>query len=161
MLIFVQEKQRAIDLFKELVYEDVNVDMIHADRSKLQRDTVVKKFRAGEVWVLIATDLMARGIDFKGVNMVINYDFPPSAVEYIHRVGRTGRAGRTGKAITFFTLRDRPMLRKCVGLLQSFLACCSPPPPTLLSSLRCRIANVIKASGCDVPDWMLELKKPS
>lgn len=55
---------------------------------------------------------MARGIDFKGVNLVINYDFPPSAIAYVHRVGRAGRAGRRGKAITFFTTEDTVNLRR-------------------------------------------------
>lgn len=83
-----------------------------------------------QVWVLICTDLMGRGIDFKGVNLVINYDFPPSAISYIHRIGvtskpypqialllllhlgRTGRAGRQGRAITFFTEDDAVNLRR-------------------------------------------------
>lgn len=55
---------------------------------------------------------MGRGIDFIGVNLVINYDFPSSAISYIHRIGRTGRAGRPGKAVTFFTNDDKPMLRR-------------------------------------------------
>lgn len=54
-----------------------------------QRDNVVRSFREGKIWVLICTELMGRGIDFKGVNLVINYDFPPSAVSYIHRIGKT------------------------------------------------------------------------
>lgn len=57
---------------------------------------------------------MGRGIDFKGVNLVINYDFPPSITSYIHRIGRTGRAGKKGKAITFWSLEDRPLLRRLV-----------------------------------------------
>ena len=65
-----------------------------------------------QIWVLICTDLMGRGIDFKGVNTVINYDFPTSAVAYIHRIGRTGRAGRTGKAVTFFTEDDATTLKR-------------------------------------------------
>ena len=88
-----------------------------------------------QVWVLLATDLMGRGIDFKGVNVVINYDFPPSAISYIHRIGegrvrggvsergsvislctipsgRTGRAGLQGQAITFFTEEDSINLRR-------------------------------------------------
>jgi ATP-dependent RNA helicase DDX52/ROK1 len=89
-------------------------------------------FRAGKIWVLITTDLMGRGLDFKGVNLVINFDFPPNAVEYIHRIGRTGRAGRRGTAITFFTTDDAGSLRS--------------------------IANVMRSSGCDVPEWMLQLK---
>jgi ATP-dependent RNA helicase DDX52/ROK1 len=59
-----------------------------------EREIITKHFRMGTIWVLICTDLMSRGIDFKGVNLVINYDFPQSIVSYIHRVGRAGRGGR-------------------------------------------------------------------
>lgn len=69
------------------MYDGINVDVIHAERSQLQRDNVVKSFRSGQIWVLICTELMGRGIDFKGVNLVVNYDFPPSAISYIHRIG--------------------------------------------------------------------------
>jgi ATP-dependent RNA helicase DDX52/ROK1 len=61
--------------------------------------------------VLIATELMARGLDFKGVNLVINYDFPQTIVSYIHRIGRTGRAGRAGEAITYYTKEDIPYMK--------------------------------------------------
>ncbi|MBN3304895.1 DDX52 helicase, partial [Amia calva] len=100
VLVFVQSIERARELFHELVYEGINVDVIHAERTQLQ------------IWVLICTALLARGIDFKGVNLVINYDFPTSSVEYIHRIGRTGRAGHRGKAITLFTEDDKPLLRR-------------------------------------------------
>lgn len=72
----------------------------------------MRSFREGHIWVLICTELMARGLDFKGVNLVINYDFPPSAISYIHRIGRAGRAGRKGKAVTFFTKEDTVNLRR-------------------------------------------------
>ncbi|XP_056140976.1 probable ATP-dependent RNA helicase DDX52 [Lampris incognitus] len=133
MLVFVQSIERARELYHELVYEGINVDVIHADRTQQQRDNVVSSFRSGKIWVLICTALLARGIDFKGVNLVLNYDFPTSAVEYIHRIGRTGRAGHTGKAITFFTENDKPLLLS--------------------------IANVIKQAGCPVPDYMMGFKK--
>ncbi|XP_067350939.1 probable ATP-dependent RNA helicase DDX52 isoform X2 [Channa argus] len=133
MLVFVQSIERARELFHELVYEGINVDVIHAERTQQQRDNVVNSFRSGKIWVLICTALLARGIDFKGVNLVLNYDFPTSAVEYIHRIGRTGRAGHRGKAITFFTENDKPLLRS--------------------------IANVIKQAGCPVPDYMVGFKK--
>lgn len=132
-LIFLQNKERAKELFKELIYDGVNVDIMHAERTQAQREDVITKFRSGEIWVLICTDLMARGIDFKGVNMVINYDLPTSAVSYIHRIGRTGRAGNRGSAVTFFTEADMPNVRS--------------------------IANVVRLSGCDVPDWMLKIKQ--
>ncbi len=76
---------------------------------------------------------MGRGIDFKGVNMVINYDFPSTSASYIHRIGRTGRAGRPGSAVTFFTQRDATLLRS--------------------------VAQIIKNSGGEVPDYMLKMKK--
>ncbi|XP_061659600.1 probable ATP-dependent RNA helicase DDX52 [Syngnathoides biaculeatus] len=133
VLVFVQSIERARELFHELVYEGINVDVIHAERTQQQRDNVVESFRCGKIWVLICTALLARGIDFKGVNLVLNYDFPTSAVEYIHRIGRTGRAGHRGKAVTFFTENDKPLLRS--------------------------IANVIKLAGCPVPDYMVGFKK--
>ncbi|XP_053408363.1 probable ATP-dependent RNA helicase DDX52 isoform X1 [Mercenaria mercenaria] len=135
VLVFVQSKERAKELFHELIYDGMNVDVIHADRTQLQRDNVIKSFRAGKIWILICTELMGRGIDFKGVNLVINYDFPNSAISYIHRIGRTGRAGRSGKAVTFFTEDDAVYLRS--------------------------IANVMRTAGCPVPDYMLKINQPS
>lgn len=132
VLIFMQSVDRAKELFRELVYDGINVDVIHADRTQQQRDEVVARFRRGDIWVLICTDLMARGVDFRGVRMVINYDLPQSPVSYIHRIGRTGRAGMKGEAITLFTEDDIPHLRS--------------------------IANVMRLSGCEVPDWMLAIK---
>jgi ATP-dependent RNA helicase DDX52/ROK1 len=87
VLIFVQSKERAQQLFHELIYDGINVDVIHADRTQSQRTASVDKFRTGDIWVLITTDLMGRGMDFKGVNLVINYDFPQSVTSYIHRIG--------------------------------------------------------------------------
>jgi ATP-dependent RNA helicase DDX52/ROK1 len=132
VLVFVQSKERAVQLFHQLVLDGLRVDVIHSDRTQAQRDAVVDAFRLGKVWVLIATELMARGMDFKGVQLVVNFDFPQTTVSYIHRIGRTGRAGMTGKAVTFFTEEDVEQLRS--------------------------IANVMKASGCPVPDWMLRLQ---
>ena len=60
---------------------------------------------------MICTELLGRGMDFQGVNLVVNYDFPRSAISYVHRIGRTGRAGRKGEAITFFTEDDTEFLR--------------------------------------------------
>ncbi|XP_050351327.1 probable ATP-dependent RNA helicase DDX52 [Nymphalis io] len=133
VLVFVQSKDRAKQLFKELIYDGINVDVIHADRTQAQRDNVVRSFRTGRIWVLICTELMGRGIDFRGVNLVVNFDFPPSAIAYIHRIGRAGRAGQKGRAITFFTQDDVTNLRS--------------------------IASVMKQSGCEVPDYMLRLKQ--
>lgn len=128
VLIFVETIDRAKHLFHELVYEGINVDVMHGERSKKQRDQMVQGFREGKIWVLICTELLARGIDFKGVNLVINYDFPTTVQSYIHRIGRTGRAGKKGEAITFFTKEDRPDIMKVV--------------------------NAMKNSGCEIPKWL-------
>lgn len=95
------------ELYGELypVFGD-KLDVIHSDRPQKERNAAVNKFRTGTTWVLIATDLLCRGIDVIGVRSVINFDFPQTPISYIHRVGRTGRAGMTGKAITFFTEED-------------------------------------------------------
>ena len=77
-----------------------------------KRDKIVENFRLGKIWFLISTELMSRGIDFKGVNLVINYDFPQSVVSYIHRIGRAGRAGRPGEAVTYFTIHDTQYLKR-------------------------------------------------
>uniref|UniRef100_A0A1J3DUR5 RNA helicase n=1 Tax=Noccaea caerulescens TaxID=107243 RepID=A0A1J3DUR5_NOCCA len=133
VLIFVQSKERAKELYDELKFESIRVGVIHSDLPPGERENAVDSFRAGETWVLIATDVIARGMDFKGINCVINYDFPDSASAYIHRIGRSGRAGRSGEAITFYTEEDVPFLRN--------------------------IANTMTSSGCEVPSWILSLKK--
>lgn len=133
VIVFTQSQDRAQALFAELLYDGIHVDVIHAGRSKAARNNAVAKFRRGDTWVLIATDLVARGVDFKSINMVINYDLPVSGISYVHRIGRTGRAGRKGTAITLFTEADFENLRT--------------------------IANVMKQSGCKVEDWMLTLKR--
>jgi ATP-dependent RNA helicase DDX52/ROK1 len=131
VIIFMQSQERAQALFGELLYDGIHVDVIHAGRSKSARENAVAKFRKGDTWVLICTDLVARGVDFRAVNMVINYDLPTSGITHIHRIGRCGRAGRKGKAITLFTEADFDNLRT--------------------------IANVMKQSGCKVEDWMLNM----
>ncbi|GAB0099135.1 RNA helicase [Sergentomyia squamirostris] len=135
VLVFVQSKERAQQLLAELLYDGINVEAIHADRNQNERDVVVREFREGKIWVLICTELMSRGIDFKGVNLVVNYDFPPSSISYVHRIGRAGRAGRRGQAITLFTSDDVVNLRN--------------------------IAQIIRNSGGTVPEYMLALKRRS
>ncbi|CAG9310613.1 unnamed protein product [Blepharisma stoltei] len=135
VLIFTQSKERAKELFRELKNDNLRVGMIHAGMNDAQRDIVVKNFRVGNIWILICTDLIARGIDFRGVNLVINYDFPQSVVGYIHRVGRAGRAGREAKAVTFYTFEDAPYIRM--------------------------IVNLMKRSGAEIPEWMLQLRAPT
>ncbi|CDJ27140.1 uncharacterized protein EMH_0029260 [Eimeria mitis] len=134
-------QERASELLKEMISEGLPVDLLHAAKSKQQRDATVDAFRIGKIWFLICTDLVARGIDFKGVSLVINFDLPPSTSVYIHRIGRTGRAGKEGKALTFFTLDDVPRLRPIVQIMQK-----SPNSkiPTFLST---KLTRNLKVKG--------------
>lgn len=118
VLIFVETKQKAKKLANDFSYDDLNIDFIHSERDQKERDKIVSMFRDGQIWFLVCTDLMGRGIDFKGVNVVINYDCPKKVVSYIHRIGRTGRAGRKGRAITFIANGDRKVLPQIVKVVR-------------------------------------------
>jgi ATP-dependent RNA helicase DDX52/ROK1 len=124
-LVFTQTIERAIALHAELLYdipaEAGGIDRIavlHSDLSDTARDRVMTRFRNGEVWVLITTDLLSRGVDFLGVNGVVNYDIPTSSAAYVHRIGRTGRAGRSGGvAVTLYSKEDLPYLKHIANVV--------------------------------------------
>lgn len=124
-IIFTQTIPRAIALYSELKYDipaeaggSARLAVLHSDLTDQARDEVMTGFRKGEIWVLITTDLLARGMDFRGVNGVVNYDMPTSPVSYIHRVGRTGRAGREGGvAVTYYTKEDVPYIRAIANII--------------------------------------------
>ena len=134
-LVFTQTKDRARQLFHEIKNLDIPVGFIEAGLDRERRRNIINNFTLEKIFVLITTDLLARGLDFPKVRLVINYDMPTSTVNYIHRVGRTGRGGHRGQAITFYTNNDKPMLRT--------------------------LADLLKVSGCPVSDWILALPKTS
>lgn len=109
-LIFVQSVPRAQALYAEILYDlptPGRIAVLHASLTDTARADTMSRFQRGEVWVLITTDLLARGVDFRGVRLVVNYDIPTTVVAYIHRVGRTGRAGaEDGCAVTYYTKED-------------------------------------------------------
>ncbi|KAI1463147.1 P-loop containing nucleoside triphosphate hydrolase protein [Daldinia caldariorum] len=124
-LVFTQTIERASALHDELKFDipaeaggSARIAALHSSLSDTARSNIVARFRAGEIWVLITTDLLMRGIDFRGVNGVINYDVPTSAAAYVHRVGRTGRAGHEGGvAVTFYTTEDVPYLKSIANVI--------------------------------------------
>ncbi|KAF2182529.1 ATP-dependent RNA helicase-like protein rok1, partial [Zopfia rhizophila CBS 207.26] len=126
-LVFTQTIPRAIALHSELLYDippeaggSSRIAVLHADLSSTARENIMTRFRRGEIWVLITTDLLARGVDFRGLNGVVNYDVPNSAAAYVHRVGRTGRAGREGGvAVTFYTREDIPYIRNVANVIRA------------------------------------------
>lgn len=119
-LIFMQSRDRANEILKEILLSDADIlaNVISSDKTEAQRASVIRAFREGQLHVLICTDLLGRGIDFKGVSMVVNYDVPPLKQEYIHRVGRTGRAGHHGRAITLWTDSDLPHMDGILSVMK-------------------------------------------
>ncbi len=105
-LVFSRTKRGVDFLARELQGRGVNVGALHGDLDQRRRDRMVRRFRNGELDILIATNVAARGIDIPEITHVVNYDVPDNAEEYVHRTGRTGRAGREGKAITFASEMD-------------------------------------------------------
>lgn len=110
ILVFVRTKIRAERVKKAMNRVEIQADTIHGDKEQKQRDFSMQRFRSGEVKVLIATDLSARGIDIPDVELVVNYDLPESPEHYIHRVGRTGRGRNKGQAISFCSKEERELL---------------------------------------------------
>jgi len=111
VIIFTQTKIEADELTERLNEEGFNASAIHGDFSQKKRETVLHNFRTGKLKILVATDVAARGLDIKGVDLVINYGLPRDAESYIHRIGRTGRAGREGTAISIMTPSEDKQLQ--------------------------------------------------
>ena len=105
-IVFCNSKNKANWLTTELKKLDVPVGLIHSDLTQPERDEIMSNFRSASINLLVATEIIARGIDVKGVSHVINYDVPTNRDNYIHRIGRTGRYGSKGVSITFITATD-------------------------------------------------------
>jgi len=117
ILIFTATKQGADHLMHRLREANIRTDAMHGDKAQRVRDRVLDKFRSGKSNVMIATDVAARGLDVKGIDMVINYDIPKEGDTYVHRIGRTGRAGKTGRAFTLCAEFDQPALNNIERIL--------------------------------------------
>ncbi|KAL8682970.1 MAG: hypothetical protein Q9186_001049 [Xanthomendoza sp. 1 TL-2023] len=124
-LVFTQTISRAVALHSELLYDipaeaggSSRIAVLHSDLSDTARSVIMAGFRKGEIWILITTDLLARGIDFRGINGVVNYDIPNTSGIYIHRVGRTGRQGREGGvAVTLYTKEDIKYVKNVANVI--------------------------------------------
>lgn len=117
-LVFSRTKHGAEKLMKGLVADGFNAASIHGNKSQGQRDRAIKGFRDGDIKVLVATDVAARGIDIPGVAYVVNYDLPEVPDSYVHRIGRTARAGREGEAIAFCSAEDVDLLLQIQKLMK-------------------------------------------
>jgi ATP-dependent RNA helicase RhlE len=116
-LVFVRTKVRAERVAKAMQRVDIVAETIHGDKEQPDRLAVLNRFRSGELMVLIATDVSARGIDIADVDYVINYDLPDVPENYVHRVGRTGRGLQKGQAISFCSPEEKPVLAEIEDFL--------------------------------------------
>jgi len=110
-LIFARTKAGVAELAETLLMRGFMAEAIHGDLTQEAREAALRRFRNGQMTILVATDVVARGIDIQDVSHVVNFDMPYDPEDYVHRIGRTGRAGRTGIAITLVTPRERGRLR--------------------------------------------------
>jgi ATP-dependent RNA helicase DeaD len=110
-LIFARTKVGAAELADKLQARGCAAEAMHGDMNQSQRENVIRRLRSGELEVVVATDVAARGLDVERIGLVVNYDAPYDTESYVHRIGRTGRAGREGKALLFITPRQRRMLQ--------------------------------------------------
>ena len=136
VIVFISSKQRVKELNVILKRRGFNCAAMHSDLEQSERDEVMLGFKQRKIDILIATDIVSRGIDIDDIQMVINYDAPRDPEDYVHRIGRTARAGRAGRAITLIGEKDRLSLNKIERLLETKIPRnplpegCKAPEPT-------------------------------
>ena len=109
-LIFTRTKHRADTIAKWLSRSNKKVGVLHSDRSQRERELAMSDFRSGRSRILVATDIVARGIDISGISHVVNFDIPEHPEDYVHRIGRTGRANHEGEAVTLYSAGEQSFL---------------------------------------------------
>ena len=112
ILIFASTKIGTAELAEKLQARGYAAEAMHGDMNQAQRESVVRRLRDGQLEIVVATDVAARGWDVERIGLVVNYDIPYDTESYVHRIGRTGRAGRTGSALLFVTPRQKRMMRE-------------------------------------------------
>jgi ATP-dependent RNA helicase RhlE len=119
VLIFSSTKEKVKEMERELRRAGINAAAIHSDLEQDRRNEVLREFKSRKFTVLVATDILSRGIDIESIGLVINYDVPRDAEDYVHRVGRTARAESTGAALTFVNHEDQYKFKKIEALIGS------------------------------------------
>ncbi|MDE7394016.1 MAG: DEAD/DEAH box helicase, partial [Muribaculaceae bacterium] len=127
VIVFAASKMAVKDLTRELRRRGIKAAEMHSDLDQNQREEALLGFRAGKIDVIVATDILARGIDIDDIAMVVNYDVPREVEDYVHRIGRTARADRDGIAVTIVGERDRQPLRRIEQFLGYEIKRCQLP----------------------------------
>ena len=118
VIIFTGSKMKTKDLAIALIRAGYNARAMHSDLAQSERDEVMYLFRSQQIDILVATDIVARGIDIDDIQLVINYDVPHDEEDYVHRIGRTARAGRNGRAITLVSEKEQPEFKQIERFLE-------------------------------------------
>src|SRR5690606_9284268 len=116
-IIFSNSKENVKKLGSELARAGLSAKAFHSDLEQAEREQIMNQFKSRKLQMLIGTDILSRGIDVEGIELVVNYDTPHDAEDYVHRIGRTARAERTGTAITFVNEKDFPKFRRVEKLI--------------------------------------------
>jgi superfamily II DNA/RNA helicase len=117
VIIFVSTKIKVKELERDLIKAGLKAKAIHSDLEQLEREEVLRNFRSKKLQILVATDILSRGIDIEDIGLVINYDVPGEPADYIHRIGRTARAASTGVALTFINEYDQQKFAQIEALI--------------------------------------------
>ncbi|MBR7134107.1 MAG: C-terminal helicase domain-containing protein, partial [Bacteroidaceae bacterium] len=118
VILFTSRKNKVRDISLALKKCGYNVGEMHSDLSQAERDDIMYRFKSRQTDILVATDILARGIDIDDIRLVINFDVPRDCDDYIHRVGRTARAGSEGRAITFVSVEDQHFFRRIENFMK-------------------------------------------
>ena len=128
VLIFTSTRRMVREITANLKSSGFNVGAISSDLEQKERELALKEFKSKQWQILVATDILARGIDIKEISLVINYDVPQDAEDYVHRIGRTARADSTGVAITFISDHDQRKFQNIERLIETEVSKINPPP---------------------------------
>lgn len=156
-IVFGRTKRRVDELAEALNKRGYDAEGIHGDLNQAKRDSVMRKFKAKTIEVLVATDVAARGLDISGVTHVYNFDIPQDPESYVHRVGRTGRAGKSGLAVTFVTPREMSHLRTIEQVAKRKLV--RKPVPTLAEAIESQQKVTIEKLLAVVEEGQIEAYK--
>eukprot|EP00401_Gymnodinium_catenatum_P004032 CAMPEP_0117563228 /NCGR_PEP_ID=MMETSP0784-20121206/55383_1 /TAXON_ID=39447 /ORGANISM="" /LENGTH=543 /DNA_ID=CAMNT_0005360861 /DNA_START=37 /DNA_END=1664 /DNA_ORIENTATION=- len=130
VLVFVAMKRQCDFVERMCRKHNISANTMHSDKDQYQREEALQQFKSGTTRVLIATDVAARGLDIKGVSLVVNYDSANSTEDHVHRIGRTGRAGQKGRSVTFLT-RSGEDAWKAIGIAEVMEKAGCPVPPDM------------------------------
>jgi ATP-dependent RNA helicase DeaD len=160
-MIFTRTKRTAQKVADELAERGFKVGAVHGDLGQGAREKALKAFRTGDVDVLVATDVAARGIDIDDITHVINFQIPEDEQSYVHRIGRTGRAGRSGSALLFVTPRERHLLKAIEKATRSKLVEAELPTVDIVNAQRVAkfrdsITDALNAPGIELFRNMIE-----